>query len=59
MIDYRLIRGGSWFSRPSYFSSAFRSNRHFDIDYDNVGFRVCCSSEGNDHAIQLEEQIDG
>ena len=59
MIDYRLIRGGSWFSRPWYCRLAFRSNRHFDPHLDNVGFRVCCPSKGNDHTIQLERTADG
>ena len=59
MIDYRLIRGGSWFNNPRYCRSVYRY--HFqpaDADY-LVGFRVVCLSHDNDHTIQLEEQADG
>ena len=51
MIDYRLIRGGSWFNNPRYCRSASRYIHLFGGLGDYVGFRVCCLSEGNKHTI--------
>jgi len=38
----RLLRGGSWDSRPRYCRSACRNSHHPDGRDDDVGFRVCC-----------------
>ena len=38
----RLLRGGSWFSRPRYCRSAYRNCFRPGGRLDDVGFRVCC-----------------
>jgi formylglycine-generating enzyme required for sulfatase activity len=37
-------RGGSWFDDPGYCRSAYRLRNAPDNDFDDYGFRVCCSS---------------
>jgi formylglycine-generating enzyme required for sulfatase activity len=38
----RLLRGGSWFSIPSFCRSAYRNGNHPDFRNYIIGFRVCC-----------------
>jgi formylglycine-generating enzyme required for sulfatase activity len=38
----RLLRGGSWYSRPRNCRSAYRNVNRPDIRYHFFGFRVCC-----------------
>jgi formylglycine-generating enzyme required for sulfatase activity len=38
--NYKVLRGGSWGSNPSYCCSAVRGNDIPESRYDNVGFRV-------------------
>jgi formylglycine-generating enzyme required for sulfatase activity len=44
--ELRLLRGGSWFNNPGYCRSAYRIYFHPDIQYSDVGFRVCCLPQG-------------
>ncbi len=39
---YRVLRGGSWFSRPEDCRSAYRYRYFADYDSDSIGFRVVC-----------------
>jgi formylglycine-generating enzyme required for sulfatase activity len=41
--DYKLLRGGSWFSNPENCRSAFRNDNNLVNDNNNIGFRVVCS----------------
>ena len=38
--DRRVLRGGSWWSQPSFLRSAYRSFRRDDLRSDEYGFRV-------------------
>ena len=51
MADFRITRGGSWVSIPWDCRSACRYDHHFDHRIEYVGFRVCCSLQGNNHPI--------
>lgn len=42
--DRRLLRGGSWYSDPSYCRSAYRSRYSADLRLNLIGFRLVCSS---------------
>ena len=42
-MNYRVIRGGSWLSRPVYARSAKRSPLHPDSQNDVTGFRLVVS----------------
>ena len=57
MIDFCLLRGGSWIFIPMYCRSAYRFFHHFDDHGDDVGFRVCCPLQAGDHIIQLDETL--
>ncbi len=41
---YRLLRGGSWYFRPSYCRSAARFNNHAGLRFNYNGFRVVFTS---------------
>ena len=41
---YRVLRGGSWFTDPSYCRSASRNLNFPDYRHDVNGFRVCCAA---------------
>lgn len=36
----RVLRGGSWFSKPKYLRSAYRSNNKLNYRSNNLGFRL-------------------
>ncbi len=42
--EYRLLRGGSWYSNPRYCCSAVRHYISRDIRLGNLGFRVACDA---------------
>ena len=42
--DYRLLRGGSWFSFPVLCRSSYRYRHEPDVQLNYVGFRVVCLS---------------
>ena len=44
--NIRLLRGGSWYSRPWNCRSAYRNNKLPDTRYNILGFRVCCLPQG-------------
>ena len=54
-----LLHGGSWGAHPWGCRSAYRNHDRPDDASDNVGFRVVCFHQDNDHTIQLEEQANG
>ncbi|MEL6733568.1 MAG: SUMF1/EgtB/PvdO family nonheme iron enzyme, partial [Bacteroidota bacterium] len=37
----RVVRGGSWILNDDFCRVASRSDSHPDVDFSNVGFRVC------------------
>jgi formylglycine-generating enzyme required for sulfatase activity len=41
-VNSRLLRGGSWSSRPASCRSACRNYSRPDIRFNFIGFRVCC-----------------
>ena len=41
--EYRVLRGGSWFSNADICRSAYRNNDKPDNRNDRVGFRLACS----------------
>lgn len=40
----RLLRGGSWYSKPERCRSADRLKRNLDNRHESIGFRIVCSS---------------
>ena len=54
-----LLRGGSWYNHPGDCRSACRIRIQPVNANDDVGFRVVCLPQSNDHTIQLEEQANG
>ena len=56
MIDFCLIRGGSWLDDPWGCRSAYRGSLRPNDHIGVVGFRVCCPLQAGDHTIPLEEQ---
>ena len=42
--DYRVLRGGSWYSYSKYCRSAYRHYRAADCRYCHFGFRVACNT---------------
>jgi formylglycine-generating enzyme required for sulfatase activity len=42
----RLLRGGSWISRPRGCRSAYRARNQPDVADSSVGFRVVCLPQG-------------
>jgi formylglycine-generating enzyme required for sulfatase activity/uncharacterized caspase-like protein len=44
--NLRLLRGGPGYGNPWDCRSAFRDRDHPDINWDSVGFRVCCLPQG-------------
>ena len=56
MIDFRLLRGGSWINLPRNRRSALRFHNRPDYAFINVGFRVVCRPQDDNHTIQLEGQ---
>ncbi len=41
----KVRRGGSWFSYPDFCRSAYRSHNMHDDHFDNLGFRVVCTTD--------------
>ena len=38
--NYRVIRGGSWHNEPELVRAAIRFDRHREVEFDTLGFRV-------------------